>query len=77
MYEHIIVERLDAVGRITLDHTPETLLEDPQLKAAGFFQEVEHPSEGAIRTMAVPHALVALEARAGPPGAAAPSEKTR
>lgn len=35
-------------------HTPETLLEDPHLKAVGFFQEVEHPSEGAIRTMAVP-----------------------
>jgi crotonobetainyl-CoA:carnitine CoA-transferase CaiB-like acyl-CoA transferase len=35
-------------------HTPDTLLDDPQLAAVGFFQDVEHASEGAIRTMAVP-----------------------
>lgn len=31
----------------------EGLLEDPHLKATGFFQTVEHPSEGTIRQMAV------------------------
>jgi crotonobetainyl-CoA:carnitine CoA-transferase CaiB-like acyl-CoA transferase len=35
-------------------HTPDSLLHDPHLNAVGFFQDVEHPSEGAIRTMAVP-----------------------
>jgi crotonobetainyl-CoA:carnitine CoA-transferase CaiB-like acyl-CoA transferase len=35
-------------------HTVETVLEDPHLKAAGFFQMVDHPSEGRIRTLAVP-----------------------
>ena len=35
-------------------HTPDSLLHDPHLDAVGFFQRVEHPSEGAIRTMAVP-----------------------
>ncbi|HYF58153.1 MAG TPA: CoA transferase [Burkholderiaceae bacterium] len=32
-------------------NTPETLLHDPQLEAVGFFERVEHPSEGAIRQM--------------------------
>ncbi|MDP3138275.1 MAG: CoA transferase, partial [Burkholderiaceae bacterium] len=35
-------------------HSVESLLEDPHLQAVGFFQLVDHPSEGAIRTMAVP-----------------------
>ena len=35
-------------------HTVETAIEDPHLKAVGFFQMVDHPSEGRIRTMAVP-----------------------
>ena len=35
-------------------HTPESLLEDPHLAATGFFRMVDHPSEGRIRTMAVP-----------------------
>jgi crotonobetainyl-CoA:carnitine CoA-transferase CaiB-like acyl-CoA transferase len=35
-------------------HTVESLLEDPHLVATGFFRMVEHPSEGRIRTMAVP-----------------------
>ncbi len=30
------------------------ILEDPHLAATGYFQAVEHPSEGSIRTMAVP-----------------------
>jgi crotonobetainyl-CoA:carnitine CoA-transferase CaiB-like acyl-CoA transferase len=35
-------------------HTLESVVEDPHLEAVGFFQAVEHPSEGSIRTMAVP-----------------------
>jgi crotonobetainyl-CoA:carnitine CoA-transferase CaiB-like acyl-CoA transferase len=35
-------------------HTPESVMSDPHLLATGFFQMVEHPSEGRIRTMAVP-----------------------
>jgi len=35
-------------------HTVESLLRDPQLEAVGFFSTVEHPSEGKLRTMAVP-----------------------
>lgn len=35
-------------------HTFETLLEDPHLKEIGFFQEVDHPSEGRVRMMASP-----------------------
>jgi crotonobetainyl-CoA:carnitine CoA-transferase CaiB-like acyl-CoA transferase len=30
-------------------HTLETLLEDPHLAATGFFQSVEHPTEGSLR----------------------------
>lgn len=32
----------------------ESVLEDPHLAATGFFQEVDHPTEGRIRQMAVP-----------------------
>jgi len=35
-------------------HSFESVLEDPHLQATGFFQNVEHPSEGPIRSMAVP-----------------------
>lgn len=35
-------------------HTPESIQEDPHLQATGFFQDVVHPTEGPIRTMAVP-----------------------
>lgn len=35
-------------------HTPESLLEDPHLDQVGFFEAVEHPTEGKIRDMAVP-----------------------
>ena len=35
-------------------HTMETVLEDPHLKATGFFKMVDHPTEGRLRTMAVP-----------------------
>jgi crotonobetainyl-CoA:carnitine CoA-transferase CaiB-like acyl-CoA transferase len=35
-------------------NTAEELINDPHLDAVGFFKTVEHPSEGAIRDMAVP-----------------------
>jgi len=34
--------------------TPDGLLEDAHLRATGFFSQVEHPSEGAIRTVGIP-----------------------
>jgi crotonobetainyl-CoA:carnitine CoA-transferase CaiB-like acyl-CoA transferase len=37
-------------------HTIESLMEDPHLNAVGFFEIVEHPTEGRIRSMAVPSA---------------------
>lgn len=35
-------------------NTPESLLTDPHLEATKFFRMVDHPTEGRIRTMAVP-----------------------
>jgi crotonobetainyl-CoA:carnitine CoA-transferase CaiB-like acyl-CoA transferase len=35
-------------------HTFASLLEDPHLRDIGFFQEIEHPAAGRIRSMAVP-----------------------
>lgn len=35
-------------------HDLRSILDDPQLKATGFFIEAEHPSEGRIRTMRIP-----------------------
>ncbi|MDP6896286.1 MAG: CoA transferase [Rhodospirillales bacterium] len=35
-------------------HTLETLIEDPQLAATGFFGEIDHPSEGKLRSIGVP-----------------------
>ncbi|SPB14583.1 acetyl-CoA acetyltransferase [Caballeronia novacaledonica] len=35
-------------------HTIDSLMRDPHLDAVGFFEMVEHPSEGRMRTMAVP-----------------------
>ncbi|MCY1547300.1 Formyl-CoA:oxalate CoA-transferase [compost metagenome] len=35
-------------------HSVESLLGDPQLQAIGFFNTVDHPTEGKLRTMAVP-----------------------
>jgi len=35
-------------------HSVESLLRDPQLEAIGFFNTVDHPSEGKLRMMAVP-----------------------
>jgi len=44
-------------------NTFESLLQDPHLAEIGFFQEVDHPSEGRIRMMACP-----TEWSATPPG---------
>ncbi|MFS2050207.1 CaiB/BaiF CoA transferase family protein [Variovorax sp. Varisp41] len=35
-------------------HTLESLMDDPHLAAVGFFETVEHPSEGHMRSMAIP-----------------------
>lgn len=35
-------------------HTIESLLDDPHLKAIGFFEAVDHPTEGRVLSMAVP-----------------------
>ncbi|MBC3191704.1 CoA transferase [Pseudonocardia sp. C8] len=35
-------------------NTPETLLEDPHMTEVGFFDEVEHPTEGRLRTIGIP-----------------------
>jgi crotonobetainyl-CoA:carnitine CoA-transferase CaiB-like acyl-CoA transferase len=35
-------------------NTPATVLDDPHMKAVGFFAEQEHPSEGTIRTLGIP-----------------------
>ena len=35
-------------------HDLQSILQDPHLKATGFFSMVEHPSEGSIRTMRMP-----------------------
>lgn len=35
-------------------NTPETLLEDEHMKAVGFFEVTEHPSEGMVRNIGIP-----------------------
>ena len=47
-----LLERADIPA--TPLHTLDSLLEDPHLHAVGFFPRVEHPSEGPIRTLAIP-----------------------
>ncbi|NNM72703.1 CaiB/BaiF CoA transferase family protein [Enterovirga aerilata] len=47
-----LLERAD-IPAIALA-TPDDLLNDPHLDAVGFFQTIDHPTEGRIRTMAVP-----------------------
>lgn len=51
-------EWLDALEKADIPcmpmHTPDSIVEDPHLRAVGFFQPVEHPSEGRLLSMAVP-----------------------
>lgn len=35
-------------------HSIESLMDDPHLRETGFFEMVDHPSEGRLRTMAIP-----------------------
>jgi len=39
---------------VTPMHTPATLMDDPHLADVGFFDWVDHPSEGRLRTMNIP-----------------------
>jgi crotonobetainyl-CoA:carnitine CoA-transferase CaiB-like acyl-CoA transferase len=49
------LRELDAADiPVTPMHTVESVVADPHLAACGFFRMVEHPTEGRIRTMAVP-----------------------
>jgi crotonobetainyl-CoA:carnitine CoA-transferase CaiB-like acyl-CoA transferase len=49
------IEILEAADMPVMQlHTIDTLLADPHLGAVGFFDVVEHPTEGAIRSMAIP-----------------------
>jgi len=36
-------------------HTLESLMEDPHLQDVGFFQTLEHPTEGKVRNMRLPN----------------------
>ncbi len=51
-------EWLDVLPKIDVPamrmHTLESLMKDPHLKATGYFQTVEHPSEGRVVSMAIP-----------------------
>ncbi len=52
------LERLDEAQIPAMAVTdPDDLPDDPHLKATGFFEIVEHPSEGALRNMAFPITL--------------------
>lgn len=44
-------------------HSFESVLEDPHLEAIDFFEQVDHPTEGAIRQMAVPTSFSRTPAR--------------
>lgn len=41
------------IPRVPL-HTPESIVDDPHLAAAGFFGKVDHPGEGRLRVMRPP-----------------------
>ena len=49
---------LEGLGSTDIPHAPistlEDLFEDPHLKAVSFFPEFDHPSEGRLRTTAIP-----------------------
>ena len=48
-------------------HDFDSLLDDPHLRAVGFFVEEQHPSEGAIRTMRQPARFERCEAARATP----------
>lgn len=48
-------------------HTPESIVEDPHLKAVGFFRPVEHPTEGRLLSMAVPSSWSRTQPEPGRP----------
>jgi crotonobetainyl-CoA:carnitine CoA-transferase CaiB-like acyl-CoA transferase len=54
-------EWLSALGQANVPHGPvntlEDLLHDPQLDASGFWQTIEHPTEGPLRTTGIPPAF--------------------
>jgi crotonobetainyl-CoA:carnitine CoA-transferase CaiB-like acyl-CoA transferase len=58
MKERTTGEWLEALDKADIPaapmHTLDSLLEDPHLKATGFFKVVDHPSEGRIREMNIP-----------------------
>jgi crotonobetainyl-CoA:carnitine CoA-transferase CaiB-like acyl-CoA transferase len=48
-------------------HSIESLIDDPHLRAVGFFEHIEHPSEGALLSMKVPSRWSRSQPRAGLP----------
>jgi crotonobetainyl-CoA:carnitine CoA-transferase CaiB-like acyl-CoA transferase len=58
MKRHGTQEWIDALERADIPvqrmNSLEDVMDDPHLAATGFFRTVEHPSEGRIRSMAVP-----------------------
>ena len=49
-------------------HTLDSLMEDPHLNEVGFFQRIDHPTEGSIRNMRLPN-KTSFDARAEVQGA--------
>ncbi|HEY8709775.1 MAG TPA: CoA transferase [Burkholderiaceae bacterium] len=58
MLTRTTAEWMDALAKadipVTPMHTPATLMDDPHLADVGFFDWIDHPSEGRIRTMNIP-----------------------
>ena len=58
MAQRTTAEWMDALAKadipVTPMHTPTTLMDDPHLADIGFFEWIEHPSEGRIRSMNIP-----------------------
>jgi crotonobetainyl-CoA:carnitine CoA-transferase CaiB-like acyl-CoA transferase len=48
-------------------HTLDSLIDDPHLAAIGFLQSIEHPTEGAIRSIGVPTRWSETQATPGRP----------
>ena len=69
-------ELLEPLGIPVLPaHTFESLLDDPHLQDIGFFQQFEHPTEGVLRTMAVPSEAANAAAAAAPAAAAGRAQR--